>query len=251
MLSMYLQTIQASALRTIFEVLKDIVNDVNVYFTPQGVRIVTLDTARVTLVHMFLPAENFEAYTCESEVIAGLNMANTHKLLKSVTNNDSLIMRMQGRDVLEIEIENTVKHSTTTFKLKLLDINEDDLNVPEIDMDIVTTIPSVDFQRIARDMANLSTEMTIKRTKTTLELSCAGDFADQMTTLDCPPVDRDEPVGGTYALKYINMYTKATNLCSSVQLFQFSEPNMPMVFRYAIANLGEIKFYLAQKSEDM
>lgn len=35
---MYLQTIQASALRTIFEVLKDIVNDVNVYFTPEGVR---------------------------------------------------------------------------------------------------------------------------------------------------------------------------------------------------------------------
>ena len=149
MISMYLQTIQASALRTIFEVLKDIVNDVNVYFTPDGVRIQTFDTAKVTLIQMILPAENFEEYTCDAEMIAGLNMTNTHKLLKSVTNNDSLIMRMQGRDVLEIEIENTVKHSTTTFKLKLLDINEDDLNVPEIDMDIVTTIPSVDFQRRA------------------------------------------------------------------------------------------------------
>ena len=250
MFPMYLQTIQASALRTIFEVLKDIVNDVNVYFTPQGVRIVTLDTARVTLVHMFLPAENFEAYTCETEVIAGLNMANTHKLLKSVTNNDSLTMRIEGRDVLEIEIENTVKHSSTKFKLKLLDINEDDLNVPEIDMDIVTTIPSVDFQRIARDMANLSTEMTIKRTTSTLELSCAGDFADQMTTLDCAPITLTSEIGGTYAIKYINMYTKATNLCSSVQLFQFSEPEMPIVFRYAIANLGEIKFYLAQKTTE-
>ena len=247
---MYLQTIQASSLRTIFEVLKDIVNDVNVYFTPTGMRIVTLDTARVTLVHMFLPAENFEAYSCESEVIAGLNMSNTHKLLKSVTNNDSLTMRMEGRDVLDIEIENTVKHSTTTFRLKLLDINEDDLNVPEIDLDVVTTIPSVDFQRIARDMANLSTEMTIKRRASSLELSCAGDFADQMTTLDCAPSDKLTEMSGTYPLKYINMYTKATNLCSSVQLFQFCEPEMPIVFRYAIANLGEIKFYLAQKTTE-
>ena len=246
---MYLQTIQASALRTIFEVLKDIVNDVNVYFTPHGVRIVTLDTARVTLVHMFLPAENFEAYTCESEVIAGLNMANTHKLLKSVTNNDSLIMRMQGRDVLEIEIENTVKHSTTTFKLKLLDINEDILEVPDITMDIITTMPSLDFQRVARDMGNLANDMTIFRDGTRLELSCRGDFADQETILEFP----DEAVkrtGATYNLKYINLFTKATGLCSSVQIMQdSSDDQMPVVFRYGIANLGEVRFYLAPKMD--
>jgi proliferating cell nuclear antigen len=247
---MYLQTIQASALRTIFEVLKDIVNDVNVYFTPDGVRIQTFDTAKVTLIQMILPAENFEEYTCDAEMIAGLNMTNTHKLLKSVTNNDSLSMRMEGRDVLEIEIENTVKHSKTSFKLKLLDINEDMLNVPDMDMDIVTTIPSTDFQRIARDMANLASEMSIVRHGSKLKLSCLGDFADQTTILECGGTGPAEETGNVYPLKYINMYTKATNLCSSVQLFQFSEPNMPMVFRYAIANLGEIKFYLAQKTEE-
>ena len=105
---MYLQTIQASALRTIFEVLKDIINDVNVYFTPQGIKVITLDTAHVTLVHMFLPAENFEEYSCDSDIIAGVNLSNVYKLLKSVTNNDSLRMKIQDNDILEIEIENTV-----------------------------------------------------------------------------------------------------------------------------------------------
>ena len=56
-----LKTIQASAFRTVFEVLKDIINDVNVYFTPAGVKILTLDTARVTLVHMFLSASRSAA----------------------------------------------------------------------------------------------------------------------------------------------------------------------------------------------
>jgi len=249
-LSMYLQTIQASALRTIFEVLKDIVNDVNVYFTPEGVRIQTFDTAKVTLIQMFLPAENFEEYTCDAEMIAGLNMTNTHKLLKSVTNNDSMSMRMEGTDIIDIAIENTTKHSRTSFRLKLLDINEDMLNVPEMDMDVVTTIPSTDFQRIARDMANLSPEMRIARHGSELKFSCVGDFADQSTVLECGGDGPAEEIGCVYPLKYINMYTKATNLCSSVQLFQFSEPNMPIVFRYAIANLGDIKFYLAQKNEE-
>jgi proliferating cell nuclear antigen len=247
---MYLQTIQASALRTIFEVLKDIINDVNVYFTPQGIKVITLDTAHVTLVHMFLPAENFEEYSCDSEIIAGVNLSNMYKLLKSVTNNDSLRMKIQDNDILEIEIENTVKHSVTQFRLKLLDINEDDLIVPDIDMDLVTTLPSVDFQRIARDMANLATDISIVRRGHLLELSCEGDFADQKTVIECGAPKEADPVGGVYPLKYINMYTKATNLCSNVQLFQNSQnPKLPLIVRYAIANLGDVRFYLAQKME--
>ena len=49
---MHLKTIQASALKAVFEVLKDIINDVNVYFTSKNVQILTLDTARATLVDM-------------------------------------------------------------------------------------------------------------------------------------------------------------------------------------------------------
>ena len=245
---MYLRTIQASALRTIFEVLKDIINDVNVYFEPTGVKILTLDTARVTLVHMFLPAENFEEYECASELIAGLNMANTYKLLKTVTTNDSLTMRIYDRDILEIDVENTVKHTKTSFKLKLMDINEDILEIPDIHMDLVTTVPSVDFQRITRDMANLSSNMSIFRDGNSLELSCQGDFADQKTILDCNCEDVTARVGNIFSLKYINMFTKATNLCASVQLLQDgANSEMPIVFRYAIANLGDIQFYLAPK----
>ena len=45
---MRLVTIQASAFKSTFEVLKDILNDVNIYFKPDGMYIVTLDTARTS-----------------------------------------------------------------------------------------------------------------------------------------------------------------------------------------------------------
>lgn len=245
---MHFRTIQASALKSVFEVLKDTINDVNIYFNEKGVHVLTLDTARVTLVHMELNAENFEEYVCPTEVVAGLNMANVYKLLKSVTQQDTLFVRIEGRDYMEIHIENPEKKSSTNFKLKLLDINEDKLEIPEIHMNVVTTMPAVDFQRIARDMGNISTEMDIIRDGTTLELSCKGDFADQKTVIEFP--ESVTRTGDTFNLKYINLFTKATNMCSSVQLMQDSEtPNMPIVFRYTIANLGELKFYLAPKCE--
>ena len=147
---------------------------------------------------------------------------------------------------MEIKIENPVKKSSTDFKLKLLDINEDILEVPDIHMNVVTTLPSVDFQKITRDMSNLAQEMSIIREGNILELSCKGDFADQITRIEYP--ETVERTGNVFSLKYINMYTKATGMCSSVQILQDSNSeDMPVIFRYTIANLGDLKFYLAPK----
>lgn len=245
-----LKTIQASAFRTVFEVLKDIINDVNLIFRPDGILIVTLDIARVTLVHLFMPAENFEEYICDQECTAGLNISNTYKLLKSVSNTDTLSMNIDNNYILNIRVENVAKRSFTAFQFKLLDINDDMLSIPEIEMDVLTTIPSIDFQRIARDMHNLSNDIRITRTKNSLELECEGSFANQKTIIECVENGPESPVGNLFSLKYINMFTKATSLCASIQIMQHSEDeNMPIVFRYAVASLGELKFYLAPKVE--
>lgn len=247
---MHLKTVQASAVRSVFEVLKDIINDVNVYFREDGVTIITLDTARATLVHMHLGAENFEEYECSSHITAGININNTYKLLKSMSNNDTLTINITNTDYMEFVIENVAKKSNTRFNLKLLDINEDSLDVPDIQMDSITTMPSIDFQRIVRDMGNIASEMSILRKENVLELSCIGDFASQTTVIEYPD-EVQGVIGNTFSLKYINLFTKATGMCSSVQLMQHSSDNdMPIIFRYTIANLGDIKFYLAPKVEN-
>ena len=198
---------------------------------------------------LFRSAENFEEYHCPTDMAAGLNMGNMYKLLKSISGADTLVMRMENRDYIDMLIENPVKKSATNFKLKLLDINEDILGLPDINMNVVTTMPSVDFQRISRDMGNLSHEMNIIREGTKLTLSCQGDFADQTTTIEMP--ESVNKTGGSFSLKYINLFTKATNMCASVQLMQDSaNENMPIVFRYTIANLGDLRFYLAPKMDN-
>ena len=170
---MKLVTIQASAIKAIFEVLKDILNDVNIYFRSDGMYIVTLDTARSSLVDMFLSADNFEEYECESEIIAGINILNTFKLLKSITNNDVLTISIECKEYMNISIINDLKKTSTTFQLKLLDINESRIEVPEADRTIVTTsMPSVDFQRLCRDMSNIGDEISITRDGHRFKFTC-------------------------------------------------------------------------------
>jgi len=112
----------------------------------------------------------------------------------------------------------------------------------------VTTLPSVDLQRLCRDMSNIGSEIQIRRHGMKISFNCEGDFANQETTIDCQEQSPD--ITGLYSLRYMNIFTKATSMCSSVQIIQ-ENGNRFLILKYNVANLGELKFYLATKvSED-
>ena len=246
---MKLVTIQAAAFKSTFEVLKDILNDVNIYFRKDGMYIVTLDTARTSLVDIFLSGDNFEEYSCEQEeVIAGINISNTFKLLKTITNNDVLQIEINCKEYMTITISSDTKKTNTKFQLKLLDINESRIEVPDVEMTTITTLPSIDFQRLCRDMSNIGNYIEIIRSGKEIKFNCEGDFANQETSIEC--VDESPTIAGLYSLKYLNIFTKATSMCASVQIIQ-ETGNRFLILKYNVANLGELKFYLATKvSED-
>lgn len=240
---MHLKTIQASSLKSIFDVLKDIVNDVNFIFDKDGIHMSILDTVKVTFINMFLSAENFEIYECNETVIAGMNILNTFKLLKTIGNNDTLEMIIDdNKEVINIIIENKEKKSKTIFNMKLLDINEENFSMENISSDYVTILQSTHFQRIIRDMSNFSSVVNITRKENKIILKCSGDFVDQVTEIECQEHIKDV-FSNDYSIKYINIFTKATNICATVSIQNHVDG--PISFKYSIANLGEITFYLA------
>ena len=241
---MKLATIQASAFKSCFEVLKDILNDVNIYFKSGGMYVTTLDTARTSLIDVHLPADNFEEYECNEEIVAGINISNTFKLLKSITNSDILNISIDSKEYMNVEIVSESKNTNTKFQLKLLDINESQIEVPDIEMSTITTLPSVDFQRLCRDMSKIGTEIEITREGTLMTLKCDGDFANQETSISCS--EESPRISGLYSLRYLNIFAKGSSMCSSVQVLQ-EEANRFLILKYNVASLGELKFYLATK----
>lgn len=243
----HFKTIQASAIKSILEVLKDILSDVNIIFDSTGLRIISMDSARVALVNVFLESSKFEEYTCDSRTVAGINISNTYKILKSISNTDTMAMDLVDGEVLKITVHNGAKKTTTTHELKLLDINDEGLDVPDIELDSVTVIPSAEFQKISRDMIHLSQYVTIRRTKDDFEMSCVGDFANQKTVITDGKGPDGESIENIFSLKYIVMFTKSTNMSQNLEIFMGQD--MPIILRYCIANLGDLKFYLAPNVE--
>lgn len=57
-----------------------------------------------------------------------------------------------------------------------------------------------------------------------------------------------EPVSLSFALRYMNSFTKATPLSDTVTISLSSE--LPVVVEYKVAEMGYIRYYLAPKIEE-
>ena len=261
--SVYIVTIQSIIIKFLTEAIKDILPDTNIEIGKDGIRIMSMDPTHTTLIHMSLGSSNFEKFHCTHKQIIGVNMINLFKLIKTITNNDTLTLFVHKNDMnhLGVNINNSSKKASTTFKLNLLDLNNGHIRIPPAQFTSVITMKSNDFQKICRDMVNISDEMEIKAVDKNLILTCKGEFAEQETILgECgnsgisfstssdtePSTGTNiEIIQGIFSLKYLTLFAKCTNLCQTIQIYLKND--YPLIVCYNVGSLGEIKMCLAPK----
>ena len=254
------KTVQSSAFRILIEAKKEILTDANLQFDETGVKVIAMDASHTVLVHLKLEAKNFESYYCPNKMILGVNMLNFFKLIKTMSNNDTLTLYVEQEDTnhLGIKIENGEKNTVTTYKLNLMDLNDENIEIPPAQFSSVITMPSSDFQKICRDMYNLADTIEIKSCGSTLNFACKGDFAQQETIIGESSSNGmsflkksdsgEEIVQGIFALKHLVLFTKCTNLCNSIEMYLKND--YPLIIQYSVASLGNIKLCLAPQVKD-
>ena len=254
----HIQTVQSGAFRILIEALKEILTDTNLIFDEGGIKLIATDNSKIVLIHMKLQSENFEHYYCKEKVKIGVNMNNLFKLIKIMSNNDILSLYINENDPnkLGIRIFNEDKNSQTSFKMNLLDISEEEIKIPPAEFETELTLPSPDFQKLIRDMTNIGDCVDIKSVGNSLIFECNGDFASQETILN-ENEDKNNsdglkfsimskpeiPIQGIFSLKYLVLFTKCTNLCNLIHMY--IKNDYPLIIKYTVANLGDIKLCLS------
>eukprot|EP00899_Mesostigma_viride_P009098 jgi/Mesvir1/1818/Mv21407-RA.1 len=130
---MEFRTVQGSSIKLLVESLKELTNDVNVFFDQSGVRIVSFDMSHCALFHAFMDADKIEEYRCNKQYTVGISLVNLFKLIKNVSVNDEMELRLRDEalDVMDITITNRVKNTKWSYTMKLMDIDEDLIEIPE------------------------------------------------------------------------------------------------------------------------
>ena len=255
-----IKTVQIAPFRTLMTALKDILLETNITFKKDGIRIVNMDKSHTMLAHLFLGAENFEHYECHMEkIIIGVNMFHLFKLINSIDNDDTLTLYIEKKDYndgivsfLGLKFENGDIKQCKTQKLRLIEPEPEEYLEPNVVLfSSVINLPSSDFQKIIRDMSCISEKLEIKSVGDELIFRCSGQFATaEIRRVETDgsmefiqKQDHNKITQGEFSLKNLGYFIKCTNLCSQIEMYL--ENDRPLVVKYYVASLGEIKLCLA------
>ncbi|KAK3986880.1 proliferating cell nuclear antigen [Cladorrhinum sp. PSN332] len=250
---------EAAEFKKVIDAIKDLVQDCNFDCNDSGVALQAMDNSHVALVAMMLKAESFEPFRCDRNIALGVNLTSLTKVLRAAQNDDMLTLKAEDApDVLNLVFESKSADRISEYDLKLMDIDQEHLGIPETDYSATVTMPSAEFKRITTDLIAMSESVTIDVSKDSVKFSATGDIGngsinlrahtDIEKTQNSVAIELTEPVALTFSLKYLVNFCKAAALSTQVKIALSGE--VPLLVEFGLSGGSYLRFYLAPKIGD-
>ncbi|KAL7632473.1 UNVERIFIED_CONTAM: hypothetical protein RMT77_017186 [Armadillidium vulgare] len=251
--------VQGSLLKKVLDAIKELLNEASLDCADYGIQLQAMDNSHVSLVALSLRAEGFDKYRCDRNIIMGMDLKSLAKILKCASNDDIItIMAQDDADSVSFLFESPNQEKVSDYNMKLMNLDQEHLGIPETTYSCIINMPSGEFARICRDLSQFGESIIISCTKEGVKFSAAGDIGTANVKLaqtsnadkeeEAVVIDLQDPVKLTFACRYLNMFTKATPLSATVTLSMSHD--VPLVVEYKIADMGHIRYYLAPKIDD-
>lgn len=275
-----LQTTQGSSIKQLIECMNFILDEINITFTPKyisdnsedddesklkvgGITIKEINKQSSVLIHCKLDADKFENYEYKYEkkkITIGINLGNLLKCLKCMNNYDTMTWEIDDEDFNKLtiifETKTNDKEEKKIFKLNLMDLDDEELVIDPVNFNYLINLPSQDFQEYCKKMVLATNKLELICNGDKLILKGKGDMGSiEFETAQSPGglqiqkiIKTNEIFQGLYDLKYLQMFTKCTNLCNNVILYLKND--YPLIVEYAVAALGKIKLVLSPSKKN-
>ena len=225
-----------------------------------GLIIKEINKSGTILIYSKLDSDKFDKYKYNyqnKKITIGVNLDNLLIILKCMSNMDKMTWALDDEDInkLIIILENTDKKEKKIFRLNLSDLDDEKIEVDPIQFPYAAYFPASDFHKYCKDMSLITEKIEIKCMNNKVSFGikgadiCDADFeiseSNGGLSIEVNTDNKNEIVQGVFSLKWLNVFTKCTNL--SPQVILYLKNDYPLIIKYAVAALGEVKFVLSQK----
>ena len=243
----------ARLVKQIVDGVKELLGDVNIQCTSEGLCIEGMDASHVSLCSIHLDRTGMLDYSCPIPHEIGVNLNNFSKILSAAAPTDRLELESTD-DVLKIRIQNTVRVSE--FALSLMVIDEERVGIPpDWDGHRRVRMPSMEFQRVIRDLSVVGDSCRIEIRDSAIAFTTDGtmghahiglqasDTVEFETTDDADEIDLEFPI------RYLHAFTKCGQTSKDILISAANDH--PLRITYQDTNWGRVVFFLAPKITDL
>ena len=203
----------------LFKAVQHTNNMVNITFDHTGLHIMSMDRSKTSLVRLHLTPDSFETFECSVPITLGLyteslvgclQKAKSSKLRWKINNNTTLSVILLHED------------QTTEFQIRAIDIEEEQLDIPELDDDMALQVDATVLREWTDKMMMTKADCQFQITREKFQWSStATEFG---TITHCEPLNgkRIESLAvrntvditlSTQAVKAMSMFSHCGSTC--------------------------------------
>ncbi|KAF9221160.1 proliferating cell nuclear antigen [Gyrodon lividus] len=170
---------ETALLKRLLDSIKELVTEANFECNEEGINLQAMDNSHVALVAVKLEATGFKKYRCDRPMPLGVNLGSLTKVLKCAKDDDICVIKASDdADVLNLVYEARNSDRIAEYDMKLMDIDSENLGIPDTEYDARVTMPSSEFTRIVRDMSLLGESVRIEVSKEGVRFASDGEAAN-------------------------------------------------------------------------
>jgi len=252
----------AGTIKTLVDSLKEILVYGSLHFVPHDadgcggkIRMAAVNPSCVAIVHLLLEGESFSRFHVERETAIGVNVMKLQKVVRAASANDVLNLYVTEAEPnrLCLAFENSKSRSRTLYKMSLLDVESAPSAIDPQTFTCTVSLPSVEFQKIIRDMHVLQAEqIEIKAVgDEAFVIRCDGDLCTRETIFEAgassdfsiAAQEKREILFGVYDAHFLSAFSRCSALDPRVTVMMARD--RPLMLEYSVAGLGKIRLLLS------
>jgi proliferating cell nuclear antigen len=257
-----IQQIQkAECFANIFQHIKSFTENINILFEKDRMYMQTMDSARVSIIEIILPATWFDVYEHKSAttITLGINATMLFKILNSreKTQCINIVYNTNDGDHLDIHFTSENKDEfDKRFEVPLMDIDMELLGIPEIEHQAEFTVSSYHFSTIIHQLQMFGDTMDISCTEEKIMLSShSADHGKMFVEIKIDDlssfiIDENGSMNLSFSLNYLHNICLYNKIAKEIEVKLAANYPIQIIYDLGTGLNGEkaeIKFYLAPK----
>ena len=229
-------------LSDIVSVISELVTEVKLKITREGLSVNAIDPANVAMVYFKIPSDLFSEFQLEKEEVLGVNLDNLKSVLRRCQLGSSLIIS-RHENKLKLSIQDRIKRD---FELALIDLDVEEKELPSWEFKSVIKMNSDAFVEVIEDCLIVSDACTFQAEPNKFVIEAHGlNSARAEFSSDEVEIYSDKS-SARFSLEYLNKFIKGSKVSSRVTI-SFSD-NHPMRIDFHTGNVL-LSFVLAPRIE--
>ena len=249
--------VKAELFSSIFQNIKMFTEHISILCKPDGIYVQTMDSSRVSIIELTLPATWFDSYSCHVDVSIGISSNILYKILntREKSQNIQIVYTDEANDSLAIHYTSEEKHNFDKhFEVPLVDIEVEYMTIPVIEYIAEFIVPSGIFSALINQLKTFGETMDIKCNENSIILFSnsidSGKMSVEMNIDDLTSfaINEGEELNMSFSLNYLHHICSFNKLSKEMEIKLCSQ--YPLSVIYDLGNEGSMKFYLAPKIDD-